>query len=93
MQNENWQDEAHRRLGDYSVAVSSDGWGWAYQVGDYPEPAWALKLVEVRLEELEGLDRAGFRDLVRGKLQQVGDDLLKAWEARNVGDCCPGRGE
>jgi hypothetical protein len=37
-------------------------------------------MVEIKTQELEGLDRHGFRDLVRRKLQIVGDDLLKAWE-------------
>jgi hypothetical protein len=46
-------------------------------------PCWALKLVEVQEEEIQGLTRPEFRDLVRAKLQVVGDDLLKEWEDMN----------
>jgi hypothetical protein len=51
----------------------------------YEPPAWKLSMVEIRREELEGLDRAGFRDLVRKKLQVVGDDFLRHWEEWNRG--------
>jgi hypothetical protein len=47
------------------------------------KPCWALKLVEVREEEIQGLTRPEFRALVRAKLQVVGDDLLKEWEDMN----------
>jgi hypothetical protein len=76
---DSWQAEAHRRL-----AFRPAGIFWDYGVDMMsPKPAWKLSMVEIREEELEGLDRAGFRDLVRQKLQVVGDDLLKAWEERN----------
>ena len=94
MQND-WQDEAHRRLGE-TRAISETAVinfmrthlpaeVWDCGIDYDSRPCWRLSLVEIREEELEGLDRSGFRDLVRGKLQVVGDDLLKAWEERNVG--------
>jgi hypothetical protein len=67
--------ELMKRLGP-PVRVMEDG---------AEKPCWQLKLVEVREEEIAGLDRMGFRDLVRRKLQEVGDDLLVAWEARDGG--------
>ena len=33
--------------------------------------------------ETLGLDRQGFRALVREKLQALGDELLRVWEAEN----------
>lgn len=113
-----WQDEAHRRLGDYpqcsyivedaatltGVGTTWTGPAWftpeqpvidflkirqpaeVYEPGaETGKPCWKLMLVEVREEEIEGLDRPAFRDLVRRKLQQVGDDLLAAWEERQGG--------
>lgn len=70
MQNE-WQDEAHRRLGHC----------WDFGV-DYQARAWQLKVVEFREEEVKDLDRFAFKDLVRRKLGEIGDDLMKAFEER-----------
>ncbi len=39
--------------------------------------------LELFEHEVEGLDRQGFRELVRQKLQALGDEMLKAWEGEN----------
>jgi hypothetical protein len=84
---EAWQDEAHKRLGerpqpgDEVQVYDCSDWVSTNTFWSHGEPpAWKLSMVKIDREELEGLDRAGFRDLVRSKLQVVGDDFLRHWE-------------
>jgi len=50
------------------------------EVDPMRNPRWQGSVVLMK-GEAEGLDRQGFRELLRRKLQGLGDELLAAWEA------------
>jgi len=53
---------------------------WTREMLSKPYLVWAGRTVLIYRGEIEGLDRAGFRALLREKLQALGDELLGVWE-------------
>ena len=68
---------------DLSERMNSFGPG---QVAVAPgQTGWAGISLVFSHEEVEGLDRQGFKDLLRARMQRLGDEMMAKWEEKNGG--------
>jgi hypothetical protein len=82
-----WSEEKQKRLND--CFMDSCKRTWFSQVPEEPPPAryglWAGENVVLLNHEIEGLDKDGFRELVRERLNNVYGQWMKEWERRREG--------
>jgi len=71
-----------RRLDAATEGVAQEAEGFRQVYGGL---LWRTGTIAFLNNEIEGLDRQGFRELLRQKLQALGDEMLKAWEEENGG--------